>query len=1852
MMRYLLTLFSFLTIHLCMNADALPKAPDFAYPQTVAKEAKSDLKKAQKDGDAHAALNALIRLYLAETIVDPQKAQEGLNTVAEATDQFANSPLQGLFYALQAKICYGIYANNRWTYDRRQLPLTPLPEDMTEWSGDQFKARINELCQKSCDNPSTLANLPTKDYPDIVTADSLTLTYYPTLLDFACANAAALCGQTGQESKPYLNIGLANAAPASPSAILWVYTLCQSSANPRAELLKAYQAYKNSEYSSLLLLGIYQASNDDFSLYYSSVYDDEEDVTDDQRQETKRQTYNLIENFISRYPEAPLRDNLLNAKAELSRTSISISYPSLVAPGKPLQVKVTNANAQHIILDVYAVSDKLAKTNNYFSVKTFNKQKPVKSFTLNDSTAIPFKNRLTFTIGLETPGYYAIVPRSANETSASDEYVILTRCIPILPITVSSHEQSMAIVADATSGLPAQGAVVSVVSHKGTAKAGTVDAQGMTNLTKSLNDQAKNQWIKVNYQGKDYEFDRVLSDLIKNNSETENLQAQVLTDRALYHPGETLNVLAIISRTHRDANGLETCSIASDVPIKLTLKDANYQDAGEISGTTDAFGRISGQFSLPTEGLTGQFSILAKSARGNIGSTSVTVSDYKLPDFRLDDIAVQRDTPAKGAVTITGQAMTYAKTPVAGANVNAIISTATWWRWFSPQEEIYSTDVTTDAQGRFTIELADSVFADQEDKYFIAKLLCTSLTGTTANGAALFSLGKPYQIDISLDNQTIDISKPLALDAKAYDPNGEVVDIPLKWTLINGTDTVAEGNLSGAIDLTKVTPGYYTLSIAPVDAQLADAAKTDITLYNPKSKIVPDRSPIFVPENSFTLPYGDVATQVSVLYGTPGSVTAVYYALSDLAQLRLCKMERVETGYHTLKVDIPADFPGGLLTLMAVKDCQVYSCTVNLTRTAKSALKIQAESFRDRLVPQSEETWKITITDADGQPVEAALALDMYNQALDALEYHSFGVRFPSMRPSSRVRFSSPGYLNYSVSFNANLARLNYEELEAPEFNFYGLNPGYGRSYMRFSKSSRVRSSNAYADMAVEELAMPMMVGSAKSESIEEEATVTADNALTEDKGIEPQLPAADEQFDYRDAEVPLAIWAPMLTTDSDGNVSYTFTVPNANATWRLAATAWTQGLEVGNLVRDLVASKPVMVMPNTPRFLREGDKCVLTASIINNTDSVSAISGSIEVFNPATSEVIASYPFSFDIEANSSQVATADISVAVGTASLGLRCRATNGQFSDGEQSVIPVLSSQAALIETYPFYLNPGDTVYTTTLPSAKDARISLTFCENPAWTIVSALPGLRSLDRSDANSAAAAIFSAAVARGILKDNLAMADALKHWAEDPSDSTLVSMLEKNEDLKQAMLNCTPWVQAAQSDTERMAALSLIFDQKETDQAIAKATEVLKKLQRADGGWAWCDWIDQSSYWVTMNVLDIFANLKTTGWMPADSTLIEMITNALDWIDDEIGETAKYGGTDLLYTLVRPRFTEQPISKNGQTVIKATLKEINKNWKKYTDPAYKAMAAEALYLNDNEKKAHELMSSISEFGVWTKDQGLRFPSVNALYNYGILLEAYAMIEPESKEVDGLRQQLIVRKQGSDWGQAVVTTQVVASILSSGSCWTVPAQGAEVRAGSTVIEPESPIAHATGCLRANLSDHGGEELQISTPGVGPAYGAVYAQFKQLMDEVKSSSCDDLSIEKQITVRRGTEWEYPTAPLSVGDRVKVVLTIHCKRNLDYVTIIDERPAGFEPADQLPGWMWSEGVGFYRENRDAFTGIYVERMYPGTYQLTYELNVSLAGQFLSGVATVQSQYAPELSAHSSGSLLEVKPSLTTP
>lgn len=606
----------------------------------------------------------------------------------------------------------------------------------------------------------------------------------------------------------------------------------------------------------------------------------------------------------------------------------------------------------------------------------------------------------------------------------------------------------------------------------------------------------------------------------------------------------------------------------------------------------------------------------------------------------------------------------------------------------------------------------------------------------------------------------------------------------------------------------------------------------------------------------------------------------------------------------------------------------------------------------------------------------------------------------------------------------------------------------------------------------------------------------------------------------------------------------------------------------------------------------------------------------------------------------------------------IGYRVKASTHAFADGEQSVIPVLASVTPVIDTYPFYIPADSTQFSMDIPQLPDSScVTLQYCDNPVWYIVTALPGLVETNYKNASAAAAALFSASVAEGLLKDHPQIAAGLRQWNEsDGSDSTLVSMLQRNSDLKTLLLQATPWMSDAQSDTERMQRLALLLDSRQIVQAKAHAIKVLGDLHIAGEGWMWIPEYPETSTWATYQTLEVLGRLNGIGYLPADKNLATMINESLKWYERYTQRLYKKYPRDTYSEYVTlcaawPSFRQ---SATGSRITSRYVQRLVKGWKKLSLTS-KPMAAKLLKQYGYPRVARQVMESVLEFAVTTPEGGMCWPSINeragdtmgqlAFTAQTMTILADITGTSSRNAVDAIAQWLLLQKEARNWGTSFVATEVIASLLKITSGWLTDASPVKIAIGADTLS-SSPAEKLLGYVKCDISQYSpsGNALTIDSCGNHPSWGAVYAQSIQPMLEVSAAGCDEINIRKALYVRRDTDL-VPIDEIKVGDRATVQLTLKVTRDMEYVAIVDDRCAGFEPVDQMPGAIWSEGLCFYRESLDSSTRIFIRHLPAGTYVLTYDVWANNAGTFTSGIASVQSQYAPALSAHSAGTLVTI-------
>ena len=1409
-----------------------------------------------------------------------------------------------------------------------------------------------------------------------------------------------------------------------------------------------------------------------------------------------------------------LTDLIAQAKAYLTRSDVIIAGPEVVKPNSPFNVKIKATCVNEVKITIEPTKHEIIvpiSGNGVFYV-----EKDIE-LTLPDY------------------GIYKISPSFSGDNSKENpnNFEVIVTDFLLTQQTYGGTAKSFAL--DATTGAPQNDVNISIDNHYITGRRGA------------------DKYTPRVYNYSSYEVE-----------ERVDTDANIFTDRAIYRPGDKLQFAATLFKTKKDKRELNANAKAT-----VLLYNANYVLVDSLSITSDSFGRISGEFSIPKDGLTGYYNI---DIVGH-NAMSILVSEYKAPTFEVEMSARRIDSTT---VEINGKAIGYNGFPISDANVAIEIAKLPQWIWFRNFRNVKRNTITTQT----VTTLPDGTFSTKinvaDDANLTASAIVTSPTGES-HDAVCFMPTKPYFIQANIPTYVIGGKAP---QISVIDSEGNPTNRPYSISLTTSTQKIIEPN----DDWSNVPSGTYTARITAEDA--ADFTSETFYVYRTSDAMPPTETALFVPKKT-------VESGSRLMAGTSYADSHILYCLWTPQQIIEEKWLTPKQGNFFIDINLPDSIKDAKITLFTLHDYEFSTEIVDVTRSdiAKS-LNISIESMRNNITPGDKETWTIKVTDNLGAPAEAAVILDLYSKALDAIRPHRLQLYLPllngnnldfnhawlrQLRAYTRNNVPIPDTLDdISVSFET------YNQYW-PRMNAYSYRKLGGVMY---SANSPIMAEECYMDCAGADIET-------------EEVSITAD------AGIEEDTTAQTEEL--RMPELPVALWAPVLTTDSAGSLQIQFTAPNAVTTWAVKALAYNSSLLSGFYDAEIVSSKPVMVQPNLPRFMREGDQIQLRSSIINNTDERGNIAACFELFNPTTDTVIYKKEFSLSIDAMSSEVISIDIT-APSNSMLGVRVKASSGNFTDGEQSILPILPNEISMTSARPIFLDADSANTIIEIPKGG----VMTFTGNAVWECVTSLPGLQSSASKSAFSAVSALFSAATARGLLRQHPAMAKALHQWQQD--DSVLMSQLTTNEDLKIALLSSTPFVSAAQSDTEQRTQLRLLFDKTESGKVIADATHNLAKLVK-NGGLAWTENSSEPSFWVTLRVMTTLAQLKRIGYLPQSDRLNQLIANAVKYLDNEVARQFAQDNKTIFvdYVLMRSQFSDTRQTAPAKRAAAATVQHLVGNWR---EESLAGIAKAAIILNENNypTTAHKLIESLRQHKVWEYAEICPY-----------FLEAFAAVEPQKPEVDIIRSAYISRKQSMDWGSGIAASDLIAAILNSGAPWLIPAPN-ELSISVNGEQLNTDSNNIMGKYRLTLPNGGIVEIN---KGKYPAWGGIFTRSNDSIKAIHAFGTEELKIIRSIE-----------GEMKIGSKITLTLTIDADRELDYVVVRQPRCAAFEPVDQLPFTLWLGYLTAYREPCATETNWFFNRIAKGQTVITESYYITAKGTFALAPAKIQSQYAPEFKANSEG------------
>ncbi|WP_299440300.1 MG2 domain-containing protein [uncultured Aquimarina sp.] len=1098
--------------------------------------------------------------------------------------------------------------------------------------------------------------------------------------------------------------------------------------------------------------------------------------------------------------------------------------------------------------------------------------------------------------------------------------------------------------------------------------------------------------------------------------------------------------------------------------------------------------------------------------------------------------------------------------------------------------------------------------------------------------------------------------------------------------------------------------GKYTIELNTKDRfgqEVKDIQYIDV--FDQSDKTISDSKLFEITTNKNTYNIGD---EIILKLSSASENITVTIDIEKNRKVIETKLISLSNSSKTIKIPVNKEDLGGFAITYSFANYNGYQSGVLPIAVPyePTELTIETKTFRDKLQPGQQETWSFTVKGPKGDKVTAELLASMYDASLDQFRPHQWYFN-PINRPiyysySQRNATRSFTQENFNIydqqRWTASFQHQGYDQL-----NWFGLYFGQSHRFNSFGSQKRMsRSKSApapQASMAMEmaddvEMEKVAIAGNPGQEKKESDSLGRAEN---ESNKKEDQKEPSLEGIKIRKNLQETAFFFPQLTTDPEGNISFNFTAPEALTKWKLQLLAHTKELNAGTQLLETVTQKELMILPNPPRFLREGDQIILSSKVSNI--STKDLTGIIELqlTDALTGKSIDTDLQNTNIRQNFSVKATGNTNVSwnlqvpdnVQTVQYKIVAKA--GDFSDGEQNVLPVLSNRMMVTETLPMWIRSDQTKTFTldklknnTSTTLKNHKLTLEMTSNPAWYAVQALPYLMEYPYECAEQTFSRYYANSLASHIANSNPRIQEVFNQWK---NTDALLSNLEKNQELKSLIIQETPWLRDAQSETEQKKRIALLFDLNKMNNELQRAINKLQQLQYGSGAFPWFKGGRENRY-ITQHIAAGFGHLKKLGVTKFDGSTQNMLQKSVRYLDQEFvkeyEELKKYckrnnidinkdhlSHTQVHYLYMRSFFSDIKRANNTNEAWDYYLRQSKKYW--LDRGLYsQGMLSLILHRNDDTNTATKIIRSLDEKSITSEELGMYWKSNTASWYWyqapietqALMIEVFAEIEQEPKKteiVDNLKVWLLKNKQTNRWKTTKATTEAVYALLLQGSDWLSVTDMVEIVLGDQKIDPSQmedvKVEAGTGYFKTSWN---GNEIQkdmatakITKKGKGIAWGALYWQYFENLDKITSAETP-LKLKKKLFLKKNTDrGEEITeitddTQLQLGDLVRVRIELRSDRTMEFVHMKDMRASGLEPINVISQYKYQDGLGYYQSTKDASTNFFFDYLPKGVYVFEYDLRVNNKGDFSNGITTIQSMYAPEFSSHSEGVRVKVK------
>lgn len=1552
---------------------------------------------------------------------------------------------------------------------------------------------------------------------------------------------------------------------------------------------------------------------------------------------------NYINYALSRWGEWSRMNELRNAQKRLTEPMFRVKdMPQVLRPGEKVWVQLDVRNLQNLKISISRLN--ITADNEYdaqdeATYKMLLKKTTKlhqKDFSRNYYGRPDYETvKDSIEIGGNLPlGAYLMEVTSDNTGIAPQRELFYVSNLAVM-IQQLPDDKHRYVVVNATDGQPVPGAKIMLYDRDYDVKTGKWKRLVHARLTTDENGEAyfKNVDGNVLISTSNDKFtpakDIYLSRTRYYEQKDDKIKHQLFTDRSIYRPGQTVHASAI---SYIVKKGLDASVPGKSMELNFILRDANGKQVAEQKATTDEYGTASVDFELPKEGQTGLYFI---SVNGTV-TKYVRVEEYKRPTFEITFPKVNEKYNWGDTVVVKATAKTYSGVPVQGAKVEYQVTRRNqlwWWGAGSAGQLVKTDSCVTREDGTFDVEipleasLSGKDEADMSEFMRIARFfnfevsaIVTDISGESHEGVMSLPLGtKPTILTVNLPKR-IETDSLKTVTFAYRNASGMPISSRLKYRIDKGEWKDAEANAPVSIKEYASSSASSSLVWKSGVHQLEaicgqDTLQQKFTLFSMKDTHPVEPTTEWYYQTAKTFPRDGKPVYIQV----GSSENGAHIVYSIIAGNKLLEKGAWELGDSivTLPFTYKEEYASGIvLNYSFVKQGKCYTRMMSIARPLpEKKLNIAWKTFRNRLTPGQKEEWTLKITTPDGKPAKAQLMSVLYDKSLDQIAPHSwkmslgFSQWLPSCYWTSNLWYYTMDLLGVYPTKYFDQKQLDVDKFDGKFFSYYAYMQAVELSKLERSSGGTVESVRIQKDEVVREEAKGIWIRSSKMTRVG--AAAPSANKVFDVVEEMPQFAGGSgsdarqflDKVQVRENMNETAFFYPALESDNNGNVAIRFTLPESVTTWKFMGLAHDKEMRNGLLVDEAVAQKTVMVQPNMPRFLREGDKSTIVVKLFNTSDKKVSGNTRMQILDPETNKVVWQKTQNYCIDAEGSATISFDVQGLKEGVYINKVVAAGNG-YSDGEQHYLPVLSNRELVVNTLPITLHQkGEQSFDLSklflnkegkqAKGAEEAKVTIEYTNNPSWLMVKALPAISNPDEEDAISLMSAIYA---------------------------NTITNHVQKHLSLE----NLTQESIRLQNQVEK-----------------------LKKLQNPNGSFSWWKGMKGSRY-MTTSVAEMMVRLNAIAGVQKSTA--RMLTSAIDYLSWQTAQEVR--------EMKKQEEKKQKVNPSEQAlhylyILSVDGRKMKQNLEQ--DKAYlldkmskmtgdfsiygKARAAVVLARNSQQnaayrEKAGEYLQSVNEYAVYREEMGRYYDTRKALYswrNYKIptqvsVIEAMQMLKPNDKQtIEELQRWLLMSKRTQVWDTPVNTVDAVYAFMKGNeSNWNRKAENAVLKLDGKLL----PMPQDSTTLGYVKTERPGKasKLSIDKKSDYTSWGAVYAEFKQPISEIGS-------MESGIKVRRvivPAESE-SKGNAQVGEKVKVTLIITADRDYDFVQITDKRAACLEPVNQLSGYQW--GIGCYVSPRDHATNFYFDRLSKGKHIVEMEYYVDRKGDYQSGTCTAECTYSPE-------------------